>query len=334
MRRLRIPFLVMAVCLGASLTGGYAQNCDCIQYSSTTLSTSHCPEIDPTVMQRWTVCGALQPDLTAYGKCCGAFGQMCEPVLRAPSVTREPGQCKFQIVHDNQICYMPTFRCAKSGSSSLSASCPQCPDCYNDTECPPDHRCDQGECVPIGGSPILVSWEGNRIELTAAENGVYFDLDGDGTLRRIAWTAPGSGAAFLVLDRNANGWIDDGTELFGNFTSQPPSFNPNGFLALAVFDDPAHGGNGDGWITGEDDVFQHLQLWVDRNHDGVSQPEELQWLSDTDIVGISLDYKETRRRDRHGNEFRYMSEIVLDPQKEGGRRKLAVDVFFVGSQSP
>ena len=179
-----------------------------------------------------------------------------------------------------------------------------------------------------GGSPILVSLRGNRLALTDREHGVNFDLDANGVAGRQPWVADGSDDAFLVLDRNGNGEVDDGAELFGNYTPQPPSHEPNGFLALAVFDAPRQGGNGDGVIDDRDAVFADLRLWYDRNRDGVSQSDELLPLPDGRIVAFELDYRYSPRRDRYGNEFRYVSIVRLDPETPGPRRKLAVDVFF------
>lgn len=85
-------------------------------------------------------------------------------------------------------------------------------------------------CV-IPSSPVLVDTLKTGFRLTSAINGVVFDIRGDGHPVRIAWTASESGNAFLALDRNHNGIIDNGKELFGNVTTQPPSSAPNGFLA-------------------------------------------------------------------------------------------------------
>jgi len=181
-------------------------------------------------------------------------------------------------------------------------------------------------CRCIGGSPVIIDVNGDGIALTGAADGVDFDLNGNGTRERLGWTVADSDDAWLALDRNENGNIDNGSELFGNLSAQPAGPNKNGFLALAEFDKAANGGNGDGVINSADNVFERLRLWQDSNHNGLVDSGELHTLASQNIRELEFDFKESKQTDQFGNEFRYRAK-VKDTQ-EGKVARWAWDVFL------
>ena len=322
---LALPFVVVSVTTYSCPNGEYLSpglGLCCVTYAGNECNDglSDCAYYD---------CGG-----TCQGVSCSGGGDQCE----------ESSDCESGDTCDNGECVYYAGAQSESGGNGCSDS--ENPDgswICNGTECA--NGCDSTgcNCAPQGCSaytnafgnwicdgtlcqngcvsngcgcaptdPILIDLSGRGFMMTDAAKGVKFDFAGTGNPIQMSWTAGGWNGGWLALDRNGNGKIDNGMELFGNLTPQP---NPpkgkqkNGFLALAVYDQPANGGNNNGMIDPGDAIWKSLVVWIDTNHNGVSDPGELIPISKTGIKSISLNYSTSMYKDVYGNVFRYKSTI-------------------------
>lgn len=175
--------------------------------------------------------------------------------------------------------------------------------------------------------PIVLDLDGDGIQASGVHEGVHFSMTGHG-MQRTAWVSKRDDA-FLVLDRNGNGLIDDGTELLGgSFTINGRGVS-NGFQALLELDKPENGGNADGVIKPGDPMYDRLQLWTDVNLDGRTDPGELISLRVGGVAEIHAGYETTYRiSDEHGNDFSMRGKFIRSDGNPGNM----VDVLFVSGR--
>lgn len=169
-------------------------------------------------------------------------------------------------------------------------------------------------------TPIILNLANGGYRLTGLTDTVLFDLDADGRKERTTWTAANAEQAFLALDRNGNGVIDDGSELFGNHT---PMLNGavahEGFEALAELDS-----NHDGVIDPADAAWPRLLVWVDGDHDGSSRASEVASIAGSGVASLAYDRHFTGRRDQYGNVFRWEAQLRLG----AGLVRPYYDIYF------
>ena len=160
--------------------------------------------------------------------------------------------------------------------------------------------------------PLVLDLAGDGIELTKTEDGVEFDIDGDGTKEQTAFIKGDD--ALLYLDQNGNGTVDNGKELFGDQEG-----DANGYSKLAKYDE-----NNDGKIDELDAVYTKLRLWQDKNEDGKNQSTESMSLLEAGIKSIQLKYNEIMKDDNRGNKIGQTSEFT----RTDGSKGYSADMLF------
>lgn len=176
------------------------------------------------------------------------------------------------------------------------------------------------------GSPLVLDLSGDGVEASPLDEGVRFDLLDHGATVQTAW--PRGDDALLALDRNGDGEITSGGELFGNTPRPHGGRFTNGFESLATLDTAAAGGNSDGLIDRRDAQFVSLRLWRDADRNGKSSPSELHPLATEGITEIGLHYSESTAVDRFGNHLRQQGVFVRQTSNGARREGSIVDLWF------
>ena len=151
--------------------------------------------------------------------------------------------------------------------------------------------CASALLIATGSDPIY--------RLTSVAEGVRFDMDANGTAERLAWTQANSSVALLGIDRDEDGAITSGKELFGRSTWPGAS---HAVAALTAMTAALNGGTSGAVVSIDDRLFAQLLLWTDANHNGISEPSELRHFGEQ-FSDISLGYKLEDGRDLFGNHF-------------------------------
>ena len=167
-------------------------------------------------------------------------------------------------------------------------------------------------------TPLVLDLNSDGIKTSEVSDGALFDLNNDGKKDLTGWIA-GKDDAFLALNLNHNGIIDNGGELFGDNTLLPDGEKAsNGFEALAQYDK-----NKDQKIDNHDEIWFDLILWIDTDHNGISEQNELTHIKDSQVEEIHLEYNYLNKVD-HGNLLRECSSFK---NKDGSTGSI-IDVWF------
>lgn len=178
--------------------------------------------------------------------------------------------------------------------------------------------------APIAGStqtfrPVALDLDGDGIETVGKADGVAFDVDDSGYLKQTGWLK--SDDAFLMLDRDYNGQVDSGKELFSNGTV---ALSRRGLAGMAWVD-----ANYDGRLTAADPVWNELKVWRDADADGVQDDGETQGLS---AMGVTeLNY--AMGTFQQNGQTKQLASPNLEADKDGSRISVVPEGILVQSSS-
>jgi len=283
-----------------------------------------------TIFNQQSKSGSIEPGLLVT--CDGS----CGSDVAVPMCDSEGHGVRYKVQGTTGVSHMSHPEFDDIWSEECETFCPNTPPGpEEDPSTPPGGG---GQATGSEGSPIIVDLDGDDFHLVGLDDAVRFDINADGILEEIGWTSAGALDGFLALDVNRNGAIDNGSELFGNHSYLLDGRKASqGYMALGLYDSLQSGGNEDGVIDARDFVFSMLRIWIDLDHDGVSQRSELFLMRELGVVAVELSFVEGRgdRRDVHGNEFRFNSKAWIDlrPRRRGAEGRRAYDCSRPRSQS-
>ena len=159
-------------------------------------------------------------------------------------------------------------------------------------------------------SPLSIDLQGDGLETRSIDQGILFDIHNSGEAINTGWISGEDG--FLAVDNNANGQIDNGSELFGGGVGE-------GFAKLASFDS-----NQDGVVNANDMNFDQLRIWQDANENGFTDMGELVSLEDAGLLGLNTSFESTFSGDEHGNVLGERGTAIA----ANGQMLDMIDVYF------
>jgi hypothetical protein len=269
----------------------------------------YCSKLGPIM-----TCKASRISVAALEAARGKIPASCDQQTWSAAIVMAYGTSNKDLFQSNKSAFLP-------GADTQGTSAVGVPSTWPTTGSPPASPPALPNFPFWQSSPLVLDLAGDGIETTSVARGVRFDLAGAGPLTT-AWLS-GRDDALLALDRNGNGRIDDGSELFGNVAGGRP--RADGFQALAELDARSLGGNEDGVIDRHDRMFSALRLWRDANRDGVAQPRELRALARAGVAAIGLAAKlNPLAVDPNGNDLRLEGHFLRasgqrPPRQDRGR---------------